>query len=151
MGDGEGEDRQRGGIRSTRRSAGGVDGAPASWGRGGGGVVGEERREGEGRRLSPALGAAITGACHLSPAGAARARNGREAEIPGGNGRAGRLRLGEKKSRELAESFRNTRFCRSALSVLVCRYTEGLTCGVACERYRVILLVYANFNCLGSL
>ena len=43
-------------------------GAPASWGaRVGGSVVGEERREGEGRRLSPALGAAITGA---SPRGA---------------------------------------------------------------------------------
>ena len=62
-----------------------------------GGVVGEAHREREGRRLSPAPGAAITGACHLSLAVAARARNGREAEIPGGYGRAGRLRLGEKK------------------------------------------------------
>ena len=62
----------------------------------GGDVVGEASREGEGHRLSPAPRAAITGACHFSPAGAAQARKGREAEIPGGYGRAGRLRLGEK-------------------------------------------------------
>ena len=64
--------------------------------RGGGGIVGEARREREGRHLSLAPGAAVTGACHFSPAGAARARNGREVEIPGEYGRAGRLRLGEK-------------------------------------------------------
>ena len=63
--------------------------------------MGEERREGEGRRLSPALGAAITGA---SPTGGVRVRNGREAEISGGYGRTDRVRVGVKKQSESAET-----------------------------------------------
>ena len=71
----------------------------------GGDVVGEVSREGEGRRLSPAPGAAVKGARHFSPAGAARARNGREAEISGGYGRAGRPRVSVKNQTKLTEIF----------------------------------------------